>query len=48
MTLFTDLAAQVPGMIAFEVRMTHAQKLKAPERQRGAKLLAAGESQAEV
>lgn len=50
MTLFASLALQVPLMITFEVRMRHSQKLMALERRRrgGARLLAVGESQAEV
>jgi transposase-like protein len=44
------LAVQVPRMVTFEVRIRHSQKLKELERRRrrGARLLAAGESQAEV
>src|SRR5271154_4158042 len=49
-TLFTALAVQVPGMVTFEVRMRHSQKLKELERRRrrGARLLAGEKSEAEV
>ena len=50
MTLFTGLAAQVPGMVTFGVPMKHVEERKELEqrRRRGARLLAAGQPQAEV
>ncbi len=50
MTLFTGLAAQVPGMVTFGVSMKHVEERKELERRRrrGARLLAAGQPQAEV
>ena len=50
MTLFTLLAVQVPGMATFGVLMKHVEKRKQLERRRrrGARLLAAGHTQAEV
>ena len=50
MTLFPLVAVQVPGMVTFGVLMRHSQKRKELERRRrrGARLLAAGQPQAEV
>ena len=49
-TLFTLLAVQAPGMVTFGVLMKHVEKRKELERRRrrGARLLAAGQAQAEV
>ena len=50
MTLFQLFAVQVLGMVTFGVPVKHSEKLQELERRRrrGAKLLAAGQPQAEV